>query len=259
MLRIGETPYISTLPLYLPLRSRLGGDWQLVPERLTELSEMLASGAIDIGPITPIEYLAKADQYQLLPGLSVSSLGRSGCVMLYSRRPAYELKDARIAVPLWATAATRLLRWLMREMYRFEPTLVDRKGGLAENLAEHDAVLFFQDKALKATAGTSELYHVWDLGEAWWLATNTPLLYMLWVARKDVPAAAVEGAAALFAEARAAWPSERESIVAEAQARAQVPPQVVGGYLARFNYQFTPAHQSGLDFYRSTVAALTSV
>jgi predicted solute-binding protein len=176
--------------------------------------------------------------------------------MLYSRRPAYELKDARIAVPLWATAATGLLRWLMREMYRFEPTLVERTGGLVESLADHDAVLFFQDKALQATAGTSDLYQVWDLGEAWWLATNTPLIYMLWVARKEVPEPEVEVAAAKFLEARAAFQAERDAVLAEAQKRAPLPAHVIEGYLARFNYDFTPAHQSGLDFYQSSIAAL---
>ncbi len=259
MLKIGETPYISTLPLYRALRARQDDSFALVPDRLTELSAKLARGDIDVGPITPIEYLARPEQFQLVPRMSLSSLGRSGCVMLYSRRPVYELKDARIAVPQWATAAVLLLRWLMREMYRFEPTLVERTGGLAESLADNDAVLFFQDKALQAATGTSDLYQVWDLGEAWWLATNTPLLYMLWVARRDVAPEAVEAVAQLFAEARAAFPAEREAVVAEATARTQVPPHVVEGYLARFNYEFTPAHQSGLDYYKTSVAALAAV
>lgn len=260
MLRIGETPYISTLPLYYPLRGRTGDRYRLVPGRLTELSAAFSRGDLDVGPITLVEYLSHPDRYAIVPHLSLSSLGRSGCVLLFSRRPAYELADARIAVPPSAPSAVALLRWLMKEMYRFEPTLVERGGShaesLAESLAAHDGVLMFQDQALRAQTGTSELFQVWDLGEAWWQITNTPLVYMLWAARHSLSDDEIEDIGALFGEAKAAYPTVRSQVVAEASSRIGMPPAVVEGYLGRFNYDCTPAHMEGIEFFRQTVATL---
>lgn len=256
MLTIGETPYISTLPLYQPLRDLVGDQYRLVPGRLTELSAAFSRGDLDVGPITLVEYLSHPDKYAIVPRLSLSSLGRSGCVLLFSRRPAYELADARIAVPNAAPSAVGLLRWLMKEMYRFEPTLVERTGGLAESLAEHDAVLMFQDQALQAQTGTSELYQVWDLGEAWWQITNTPLVYMLWAARYSLTDEEIDDIGSLFGEAKAAYPAARAKVVEEGSRRAGMPPAVVEGYLGRFNYDCTPAHMEGIEFFRQTVATL---
>lgn len=256
MLTIGETPYISTLPLYHTLREHVGGSYRLVPGRLSELSAAFARGELDVGPITLVEYLSKPDQYAVVPRLSLSSLGRSGCVLLCSRRPAYELADARIAVPPTAPSAVGLLRWLMREMYRFEPILTERTGGLAESLAEHDAVLLFQDQALQASLGTTDLYHVWDLGEAWWQITNTPLVYLLWAARYSLSDDEIDDIGSLFGDAKAAFPAERPAVVEEAQRRTGLPPGVLEGYLGRFNYDCTPAHMEGIEFFRQTVATL---
>ncbi len=256
MLTIGETPYISTLPLYLTLRRRVSDQYKLVPGRLSELSAAFSRGELDVGPITLVEYLSKPDQYAVVPRLSLSSLGRSGCMLLCSRRPAYELADARIAVPPTGPSAVALLRWLMREMYRFEPTLVERTGGLAESLAEHDAVLLYQDQALQAGSGTSELYQIWDLGEAWWQITNTPLVYMLWAARYSLSDEEIDDIGTLFGEAKAAFPAERKVIVEEAQRRTGLPAPILEGYLGRFNYDCTPAHMEGIEFFRQTVATL---
>jgi chorismate dehydratase len=259
MLKIGETPYVSTLPLYWPMRTRLGEGQEFVSGRLTDLTSALSKGEIDVGPITLVEYLRKPDNFQMLPRLSLSSLGRSGCMLLYTRKPVYELKESRIAVPGWAVGAIALLKWLMKEMYRFEPSLVERQGSVEENLAQYDGVLMFQDQALKAATGTSDLLHVWDLGEVWWQITNTPFIYMIWAARKSLPEADVAALSDLFAQAKAAYPAEREAVVAEAQNRVDMPAPVVEGYLSRFNYDFTPAHQSGLDSYQKTVLTLATV
>ena len=256
MLTIGETPYISTLPLYHTLRSGAGDTYSLVPGRLTELSAAFSRGELDVGPITLVDYMSRPDQYAVVPRLSLSSLGRSGCVLLCSRRPAYELAEAHIAVPPTAPSAVGLLRWLMKEMYRFEPSLVERTGGLAESLAEHDAVLLFQDQALQASTGTTDLYHIWDLGEAWWQITNTPLVYMLWAARYSLSDDEIDEIGDLFGQAKAAFPAQRAAIVEEAQRRTGLPPAVVDGYLGRFNYDCTPSHLEGIDFFRQTVAAL---
>ncbi|MBI6545279.1 MAG: menaquinone biosynthesis protein [Cyanobacteria bacterium NC_groundwater_1444_Ag_S-0.65um_54_12] len=257
MLTIGETSYISTLPLYYSLRSQMWPDFQLVPGNLADLITALCQGAIDVGPITLVEYLRQPEKFTMIPGLALSSLGRSGCVLLFSGRPAYELANARIAVPVNATGAVALLRWLLHEMYRFEPTLLETAEQLSElNLREYDAVLLFQDAALLANTDTAELVHVWDLGEAWWQITNTPLIYLMWVARHTLPMTEVVTLSSLFKEAKITAMAKHTAILEEACQRTGLPFALLEGYLGRFNYEFTPAHQEGMELFAQTVGAI---
>ena len=254
MLSIGESRYLSTLPLYSPLRANLAPSQTLVLAGLTELTERLAAQNLDAGPIGVFEYFMAPERFEILPGVALSSLGRSLCVSLFSRRPAYELANARIAVPFKATGPVALLRWLMREMYRFEPTLVPRKGDLKESMADNDGVLLFQDAALLAHAGTADLYHVWDLGEAWWQITNTPLVYMLWATRKGLPRTDFEAVERAFEQARTASPSMAGPIVEEAELRTSLPRPFLEGYFTRFQFECTAFQREGLELYRQTVA-----
>lgn len=259
MVTVGEPHYLSTLPLYHELSSRLGSSYAIESAGLTELTHRLAHRDIDAGPVTVVDYLRAPDKFEVLPNLGLSSLGRSLCVSLFSRKPAYELAEARIAVPIKAGGPVALLRWLMREMYRFEPVLVPRTGGLAESMASHDAVLLFQDAALEAHAGTSDLYHVWDLGEAWWQITNTPLVYMLWATRPGLdPERRLEIQRA-FDGARVDIAARRSRILDAAQQRTPLPRHLLEGYFTRFQYEFTPAQQQGLELYAQTVAPLVLV
>ncbi len=259
MLRIGEPHYLSTLPLYHSLRKRQDPDLELFPGGLTELSTRLANKELDAGPVSVVEYLAHPDRFRMLPNVALSSVGRSLCVTLFSRRPAYELADARIAVPATAPGPVALLRWLMREMYRLEPTLVARTGGLRESLAEHDAVLLFQDAALEAHAGTADLFQIWDLGEAWWQITNTPFIYMLWAARSDLLEDDVAAITLAFDAAKANAPALGGEILAEAQRRSAIPRTLLEGYFNRFRYDFTTSQQEGLEAYRQALATLVTV
>ncbi len=258
MLRLGEPHYLSTLPLYYSLRRRQDPGFVLVSGGLTDLSAMLANHELDAGPISVVEYLAHPDRFTMLPNVALSSLGRSLCVTLFSRRPAYELADARIAVPTKAPGPVALLRWLMREMYRLEPTLVPRASGLRESLVDHDGVLLFQDAALEAHAGTADLFHIWDLGEAWWQITNTPLIYMLWATRSDLPPEQVAAITRAFDDAKASVPALGSEVLAEAQHRGEIPRPLLEGYFTRFRYDFTTAQQEGLEVYRQALAPLVS-
>ncbi|MBU6428189.1 MAG: menaquinone biosynthesis protein [Cyanobacteria bacterium REEB65] len=255
MVKLGEPHYISTLPLYYSLRSLRQPGCSLHTGGITELTEMLQDGSLDAGPITLVDYLRNSDRYQVLPGLSLSSLGRSHCVSLFSVRPAYELHGARIAAPPKASGAVALLRWLMQECYRSEPRFVPRTGDLAESIAGNDGVLLFQDAALRANARTADLFHVWDLGEAWWQITNTPLIYLLWVARREVPEQTVDQIVALFEAAKAHLPNVRDDALRQAERQTALPHPLLDGYFNRFQYAFTSAHQQSLERYRQTVAA----
>lgn len=255
MLTIGETPYVSTLPVYLPLRKVYEADY--VSGGLTELSERLLAGGLDAGPLSVVDYLRHRDRFEAIPGVALSSWGRAGCGVLFSRKPIVSPEALEIAIPTRTAGTVYLLRWLMSEMFGVEPKLVERTAPLSELLDEYDAALLFEDIALQATAESHSDIEVWDLGEAWWQITNTPLLYTVWVMRKGLPEAEKQAIAHAFSEAKAQAGALREAVVEEAHRRTGLPQPMLGAFLERFNYDFSPSHQQGLSLFETTVCKLS--
>jgi chorismate dehydratase len=253
---IGEPPYLSTLPLYLALRATgVSQDFQVSRARLSHLSERLVNGTIDAGPISVLTYLQHRDKLDLIPQMALSSMGAGGCGVLVSTKPIGTSSEFEVAVPSLKDGTVYLLRWLFSEMFGYEPMLVERTGNPEHLLEEHGAALLFEDQALSARFHSPKL-HVWDLGDAWWQCTQTPLLYMLWVVRKEVPEIEREALAAHFAEAKRGLVGMKAAILQEAQEQSGYPAEYLENFWSRFNYDFTPAHQTSLRLFEQYVYSL---
>lgn len=250
---VGLPPYLSTLSLCDPLRHDPEGRFSLVPAAMPDMVPMLLRGDLDIAPVTPLQVLRHQDRLSLLPAPILSSMGRSGCILLFSNQPAYGLGEGRIAVPEGQPEAVLLLRYLLTAWYGLSPRLVARTGDLEESLAHVDGVLFFQDFALEAQARASEGIHVWDLGEAWWQLTQTPLTYLQWAMRVDTPPARIAALAEAWGTLRRTHPVAPEALAAHAP---HLPSDLLDGYLRRFVVEPTPAHDRGHAFYAQHVACL---
>ena len=256
MRTIGEPPYLSTLPLYYALRELgLPQDFEVSQARLSHLSERLINGTISSGPISVLTYLQHRDALELIPNMALSSMGAGGSGVLVSTKPIGTSAEFEVAVPSLKDGTVYLLRWLFAEMFGYEPLLVERTGNPEHLLQEHGAALLFEDQALSARYHSPDL-HVWDLGDAWWQCTHTPLVYMLWVVRKDVPEPERELLANRFAEAKRNLISFKTAILQEAQEQSGYPVEYLSNFWSRFNYDFTPAHQTSLRLFEQYVSSL---
>ncbi|MNX57925.1 Chorismate dehydratase [compost metagenome] len=166
--------------------------------------------------------------------------------MLFSKGPLGPREGFSVAVPTRTAGTTHLLSSLLGDLFGLSPTFVERAGSLTELLADHDAVLLFEDEAFAAIQALPAGVEVWDLGDAWWQFTNSPLIYTLWVMRQDLPEEAKQAITEALHGAKAALPSLRPALVAEAHAATGLPAHLIEGFLGRFNYDFTPAHAQAL-------------
>lgn len=247
MYPIGETRYLSTLPLTYPLRAgAVPAELTLVPGGLMDLSDRLLAGEVVAGPISVAGYLKHRDQLELVPNVSLSSWGRAGCGVLFSKGAVGPRERFEVAVPSRTAGTAYLLASLLADLYGLVPTFVERTGSLEELLAVHDAALLFEDEAFAATQALPAGVEVWDLGDAWWQFTNTPLIYTLWVMRQDLAPEAKQAITEALHGAKAALASVRAELVNEAHAVTGLPANLIEGFLTRFNYDFTPAHAQGL-------------
>ena len=247
MFKIGEPPYLSTLSLTIPLRTgAAAAGVELVQGRLTELSSALLNGELAAGPIAVSEYLRHRDRFELLPNVAISSCGRATCGLLISKRSLGNLNGRSVAVPFRHGGIDELLASMLWEIYGVRPVFSEAVGSYDQLLVDHDAALLFEDDALLASQMPNAGMEIWDLGDAWWQLTQTPLLYMLWVTQRSLAPSVRSGIAGAFIRAKEMAGSMHRAIIQEAQKRVELPEKVLEGYLGRFNYEFTPAHERGL-------------
>ncbi|WP_462324333.1 menaquinone biosynthetic enzyme MqnA/MqnD family protein [Desulfoplanes sp.] len=192
-LKIGKIDYLNVWPMFRLLEKDHDRNpaHELVPGHPSFLNGCLATGDIHVSPSSAFEYLVHAEQYQIMPGLSISSDGPVQSVLLASPvklrdLPAF-LADHGNRVNLTGASATSVgllkvlwsLAWNLAEP---EWTIVEPGEGLTKGLP----FLEIGDRALTIYAERPAGWHIIDLGAAWKSWTGLPFVFALWIVRKDL-------------------------------------------------------------------------
>jgi chorismate dehydratase len=186
--RVGHIQFLNCLPIYWGLvRSGALLDIELTKDTPERLGDALVHGALDIGPISLVEYLRHHDELVLLPDLAVGSDGPVLSCNLVSQLPITELTGQPVA--LGSTSRTTVLLaqlWLEERQHVF-PTYFSCPTDLAQMMLEAQAAVLIGDAALRATFidGPRRQLDVHDLGQAWRDWTGLPMVFAVWAVRRD--------------------------------------------------------------------------
>lgn len=202
MLRIGHISYANCTPIFYALRRYHDcSNYTFLKGLPSEVNMLLLKGELDVSPSSSIELARHPDLYLFLPDLSISSFGKVGSIILFSKVPIERLNGERIATAQASTTSAILLRIIMGEFLRIENTFYEESGELKNVLKKYKAFLLIGDDALKVVQSSrfkvqsenldsrlrtlnSELY-LYDLGELWYRFTQLPFVFALWLVRKD--------------------------------------------------------------------------
>lgn len=245
LLRIGEPHNVCAMPVYAPFQCgkvEAAVEWVSAP--LEELERRMLEGTLDASPVSILEYLRQRDHYDLLPEISVSSWGRTGNTVLYYRDSLANAKE--IAMPRRSPLGATLGRWFIKSMTGVEPEIICQDGDPAELLQRYPALLLGDSDVFLQPAefqGTVPL----DIGQAWWQATQSPLVQMVWVVSKSVSDEDFDDIMNYFIKARYQIGECKPYTVSLAAQRTQREEPALDGYLQLCNYDLTPAHLKGIE------------
>jgi chorismate dehydratase len=185
-LRLGKIDFLNVLPIYYPLEAGIiANPFAIVPGVPSELNELCANGALDISPVSSIEYARRAGLYYIVPDLSISSAGEVKSVLLLSRMPIERLSGKIVLASSKSHTSVGLLKVLCRLRYGVDPRF--ETGACSDYLSGSElpeACLAIGDEAL--WLGRSGLFpHVLDLGAVWFEWTGLPFVFAVWVIRKE--------------------------------------------------------------------------
>lgn len=212
--RVGAVGYLNARPLVEGLDRQ--------PERFVirfdapaQCAALLHDGAIDVGLIPSIEYLARPD-YCIVPDVAIASRGPVASVALFTSRPVTAIRS--VALDSSSRTSATLLRILCARWFEIEPKFVTLPPDLTGMLKRCDAALLIGDAALYAEhepAGVDKI----DLGDEWTAMTGLPFVWAFWAGRpgaltaEDVTAlkrARDDGIAAIDRIARRYFPDDPE-------------------------------------------------
>jgi chorismate dehydratase len=265
--RVGRIPYINCYPVYGAIdRGIVALDATLVGGTPSQLNEHMAAGALDVSVVSAVEYARCATRYFLLPELAISCDGPVRSVLLFSRRPAEDLRAARVLVSRSSMTSVALLELLFEQVWKCSPVFVPGDAELSDVRRfadeEHDARLVIGDAALllgapDGSSGNLPRYpYVYDLGEEWKRWTGQPFVFAVWVAQRATAPADSLAVHARLLESRD-WGLAHLALLAEHAASVTgVPVPVCAEYLSGLDYGLSYPHLAGLtEFFRRLVAA----
>jgi chorismate dehydratase len=171
--RVGSVEYLNAVPL------TRGIEDQIVFTTPARLAELLRRDELDAALVSITEVLLN-DRYDILDGIAIASLGEVFSVLLAHKKPLEEAKE--IYCDTASLTSVNLLKVLLAERGlkpEFKP-LENYKVA-----AEKDFVLLIGNRAIdfqRAPHG----HEIFDLGAAWFEATNLPFVYAAWALRRGV-------------------------------------------------------------------------
>ncbi len=181
---IGRISYFNVAPVYFGMENLSGFPEIKVQSRPPAvLNQMMKEGQLDISPVSATAYARNADQWMILPDLSISCIGRVMSVLLVSREPFERLDKKRVFLTSDSVAAADLLR-LLFACSHIKPVFCTASIKHPDDLnGDADAGLVIGDAAL-AVSWRKYYCHVYDLGDMWYQLTGLPFVFAVWAVRR---------------------------------------------------------------------------
>ncbi|APC09070.1 menaquinone biosynthetic enzyme MqnA/MqnD family protein [Neomoorella thermoacetica] len=247
--RLGRVGYLNCLPLFYPLETgRVKLPARIVADHPAVLNKAFRQEELEVTAVSSLAYGQFAEDALVLPGLSISCRGRVGSVFLLSRVPAKELGGRPLSLTPYSATSVVLLRILLQRLYHVAPDFFTRPAGSTPDWGRPEALLTIGDEALQVVR-TGRYPFVYDLGEEWYRLTGKPMVFALWVARKDFAAAHPEKLAAIWRalqEAKAWGKGHPGTLAATGARHLGVEPEFIEDYFALLNYDLDWPHLEGL-------------
>lgn len=280
--RVGHIQFLNCLPLYWGLmRSGELLNVDLHRDAPDRLGAALVAGALDIGPISLVDYLHHAGELLLLPDLAVGSDGPVRSVNLISRCPLSELDQVPVALTSTSRTGVLLAQLLLSERYGVRPrfhhwspggvagaeapatppddgaTGADELDGM---LRDADAAVLIGDPALRAhhEAPRRGLIRT-DLGQAWREWTGLPMVFAVWAVRREVAAAdpgLVKDVHEAFRRSRELCLAELDQVASVAARWEPFDAETLASYFRRLDFSLGERQVAGLREFAHRAAAV---
>ncbi len=224
-IRLGKVSYKNTLPLFYFFSFP---DVELIEGTPQELARKISLGLIEGGILSSFFYLQNKERYLILPDISISSFGKSGSVLIFSRKPLEEIEEIN---PSGESLTSNFLTYAIFRKYLKIPISFSKTN---------ETILVIGDRALNLLK-EKRFPYVYDVGELWFHYTNLPAVFALFIVPKRRVLANPETFSRLSLElinSKKRFFKELKNLPLEEDLKK---------YLQGLNYDFREEHSKSLD------------
>lgn len=166
-----------------PIFDGLDPEWTILSAPPAWLTGHVMRRDCIAAPIPSADYALNNEELMLLPEIGIVSNGNVGSVLLFGNRPIESMRD--IALPTDSSTSKVLLSWIVKNR-GLDPKFVELGPDINSMLEKCDGALLIGDRAILASISSPELVRM-DLGEEWTRVTGLPMVFGVFVARRDSP------------------------------------------------------------------------
>lgn len=253
-MRLGQVDFINCLPINLPIElGEIKIDSKIISDVPSELNRLILSGDIDIAPVSSFTYIENKDKLTPISDLCIASNGPSDSVLLFSYFPIEELDRSKVALTYASATSNKLLEIIFREFLKINVTLDVKNLTLSELSKEYPASLFIGDHALLEFSKKPRNLFIYDLGALWKKYTNLPMVFALWVIRKEAlknyPNEVKLITNQLEDAKKIGLSSLFERVIKKAQEKILLSKEFYVSYFEHLSYDLKPECKKGLELF----------
>lgn len=255
-MRLGYINYLNCFPYYYHMfeKQPLPGV-EIVPAYPTDLNRMMASGELDMSPISAAAYTDMEEDTVLLADFCLSSVGYVRSVILASLVPIEDLNGRKIGLSSASKTSVVLLKTLLKSHYGLEPEYFTTEPSPKLREGSMDAALIIGNEAMREDISP----YVYDLGDLWLRKTGNPVVFAVFAVKEaalERHAGAIEAVVGSYHRSLALLESERDTLIRKARERYPSIHYDVDSYYRTLQYLFNPSLRDALAYYFSRAGAL---
>jgi chorismate dehydratase len=257
MLHIGEIEYANCLPIQEPFRARWGQRYRFTAGEPRAINRLLRAGAIDCAPASSIEYARHPGRYWILPGLSIGADGPARSVVLVTPVDVARLDEREVYLTPASATSVVLLKILLERFAGVRPRYVE---GIPEDVRQPH--LLIGDRAMDLVHDPPSGVEVVDLGSWWKDATGLPMVFALWLLRRETVEhhrRECEHLAARLARVRREIDDQRLAALAAEFACPRISAERLLTYWRTLSYELGDRHQAGVTRFFELAAAVRAI
>lgn len=238
---LGRVAFINCDPLYHELDST----WKVLSAPPSWLTGHVLRRDCILAPIPAADYAKHAEELVLVPDIGIGSQGEVGSVLLFGAVPLSSMKT--IALPSDSATSVALLKHLISKQGR-PMKYISTGPDYDSMLAMADGALLIGDRALDAAREFPEMVQM-DLGTAWMEEEGLPMIFGVFVARRDTPQSLLKEAhAALISnlEDFESNTAKREAVIQWSMKKSDLPYERLDQYYGEVFNRLNEHHLAGL-------------
>ena len=217
--RLGHIAFLNVLPLTYALAHGAAQGVDVLRATPAQLNGRLEARNLDVSGVSSITYARHADDLLVLPDVCIASDGDVRSVILVSRVPAEQIKNARVLLSDKSASSHALLKIILRRAYDAAPQYETRALVPSDPVPEGAAgALFIGDDALELYHHPPEGVYIYDLAQEWKQLTGARMVFGIWAAARafaEAHPAALQMVHARIVRAFRNWNAVKEEAIAE--------------------------------------------